>query len=658
MSADTCNEQTPRALAVEVREGQGLQVGDHNKIVYNCPASAAAGPMVAGKVPQAPPAFQPREDMLSVLAKAGPGVSVVRAVTGMRGTGKTQVAAAYARRRIDDGWHLVAWIDAEDQAGVLNGLTAVAARLGIEASQCDAVESVGELVRNRLEADGDRSLLVFDNVTDVAELRPFLPSAGKAQVLITSTASSAACLGLPVQVDVFTEAEALAFFRERTGCDVSDAARELAEELGYLPLALAQAAAVVAAQRLPYSTYLKRLRSISIDRYLIPRQGEPYPRGVAESVVLSVEAVASADATSLCRDLLDTVSLMPPGGVSREFLYAAGAAGVFGRFDGQGPLTEHMIDEALALLADASLLTFGGDGSMVTAHRLVTRVCRERRAREGILLPLGSGICALLSGLAAALGDPRENRSAAREAVRQAIALNVHLTPYLRDRDASLCRELIVRRVWALWCLNELGHLAHVTGGSGDFLVEDGTRLLGEEHSGSLASRNETVAFRQAIPLFERTLADRVRMLGEEHPETLRSRNNLAVAYQEGGRERDGILLLEQTLAEQAQVLGEEHYDTLTSRYNLAYAYVTADRRQEAISLYEEALAGLERVLGNEHPCTEICRKNLAAANPGSGKACWLTDGEGAASGKYAVTISGGQGVQVGDHNTQKNTVN
>ena len=40
----------------------------------------------------------------------------------------------------------------------------------------------------------------------------------------------------------------------------------------------------------------------------------------------------------------------------------------------------------------------------------------------------------------------------------------------------------------------------------------------------------------EAIPLYERTLADRERVLGADHPDTLTSRNNLAGAYESAGR--------------------------------------------------------------------------------------------------------------------------
>src|SRR6185312_8468383 len=183
-------------------------------------------------IPQEPAGFQPRADLLAELDAPGPGgrVRVVHAVTGMRGVGKTQLAAAYARARIDEEWRLVAWVNAENTAAVLGGLA----------------------VRGRLEAGGERCLLVLDNAADPADLLPFLPAAGNARVLITSNEQSVGELGAGVPVDVFTWEEAVSFLAGRTGSADAAGARLLAGELGRLPLALAQAAAVIAAQHLDY----------------------------------------------------------------------------------------------------------------------------------------------------------------------------------------------------------------------------------------------------------------------------------------------------------------------------------------------------------------------------------------------------------------------
>jgi len=294
-----------------VAETQGSQSGDHNLQINLFAGEAPRGPVVAGNVPQAPPAFQPRDDLMARLRAAGPGVSVVRAVTGMRGVGKTQLAAAYARECIDAGWRLVAWVNAEDTPSILGDLAVVADRLGISKPGTD-LEIIGAEVRNRLEADGERCLIVFDNVIDPDAVRPYAPSAGKPQVVVTSTQASALTLGKPTQVDVFTEEESLDFLTERTRHHDSAGAQTLAAEVGYLPLALAQAAAVIQAQRLTYPVYLKRLREYPVPRYLPPAKGDPYPRGVAEAILLSIDAVTATDPTGICRDLLDMVSLLAP----------------------------------------------------------------------------------------------------------------------------------------------------------------------------------------------------------------------------------------------------------------------------------------------------------------------------------------------------------
>jgi hypothetical protein len=164
------HEQAPRPMAAA--RDQTLPTGADED-----------APVVAGEIPQEPLGFQQRPDLLAALGAPGAGTRVVHALTGMRGVGKTHLAAAYARAKLAEGWRLVAWVNAEDPGGMLAGLAEAAAALGLQAGDAQAA---GRAVRHRLETDGDRCLLVFDNVVDPGLLRPFLPAVGQCRVIITS----------------------------------------------------------------------------------------------------------------------------------------------------------------------------------------------------------------------------------------------------------------------------------------------------------------------------------------------------------------------------------------------------------------------------------------------------------------------------------------
>ncbi|HUY52617.1 MAG TPA: tetratricopeptide repeat protein [Streptosporangiaceae bacterium] len=592
--------------------GQGVQIGDHGIQVNAMGRPTAVGPLVVGDVPQEPSAFQPREDLLAGLRSAGAGVPVVRAVTGMRGVGKTQLAAAYARGCIAAGWRLVAWVNAEELAGALACLEVVADQLGI-AEPTDSAEAAGQRVRGWLEADGERCLLVFDNVTDPDSLRPYIPVAGRSQVVLTGVSRLLDVMGRPVAVDVFTEGEALVFLAERTGLDDPDGARDLSLELGFLPLALAQAAAVIAAQQLSFGAYLERLRSLPLEYYLDAAPGEPYPRGLAKAILLSMDAVTESDRTELCRDLLDLVAVLSPLGVSRDLLYRAGRTGAL---PGQGAPSD--INRALTRLLNASLLS-ESLGDAVTAHPLVARVARERRTHDGTLVALGDEACTLLETVTGRIGEPwRYGGALARDAVAHVIALNDYLAPVLRDDD-PVTKKLLALRGWALQCLLRFGDDAPQAIRVGQPLVFDSARLLGEDHPETLASRNDlAAAYRmagrpaEAAPLLEQVLADRLRVLGADHPDTLATRNNLALAYQDMGRRAEAIPLFEQVLADEVRVLGADHPETLAARSNLALTYQATGRFDEATRLLDQVLADRVRVLGADHPETLAARSNLA----------------------------------------------
>ena len=590
---------------------------------------ATRDPIVVGTIPQQPPGFLPRPALLAQLHRSGRGTSAVQVLTGIPGVGKTQLAAAYARAKLAARWRLVAWINAADTGSLLAGLAAVAEAAGLSdhVPGRDGAD-LALALRQQLEADGERCLLVFDNVNDPDLVQPFVPADGAAQVLITSIRPMATDLGIDIPVDMFSWEETLALLAERTGLGEEGAA-VVAGELAPLPLTLAQAAATMAGQRMGYRTYLKRLRSLSAGEYLIreKQQQLPYPRGVAESVLLAVDAVRVNDPAGLCAGIMEIMAVLSAAGVRRELLHAAGQAGVLAKRRLGPRAGAALVDRALARLAERSLLTISLDGQTITAHSLVMRVMRERLSRRGRLAAVCWAAASVLDTRAGTLASSRD-RAAVQDIPEQVTALQQNAAGTGTEADHELARLLLSLQFWALYRLSELGDSVSQAIVVGEPLVADFEREFGADHPETMGVRNRlALAYlavgrnADAIRLLEQILARQERLLGVGHRDTLTTQNSLAAAYQAAGRAEEAIQLYELILAARERLLGADHPDTLTTRNNLAAAYWDARRSGDAIRLFEQTLRARERLLGSDHPKTLNSRGNLAAASKAAGHA-------------------------------------
>ena len=589
------------------------------------PPEAASHQVVVGDIPLEPPGFRSRADLLAKLDRTEARVLVIYPATGLLGPGTTQLAAAYARAKLADGWRLVAWVNAAETGSLQAGLAAVAEATGLtDGGSGRDIADAGQAVRHLLETDGDRCLLVFDDVADPEALRPFVPADGTAQVLITSTRQPTANLATAVPVDVFSADEALSFLTGRTGLDDEAGAAAVAAVLGHLPLALALAAPVIRGQRHGYARYLDRLQTIPTEVFLTGDDGQPYPHGVARAVLLSLAAIRAADKTGMCTRVIEIMAVLSAAGVRRELLHVAGRAGVLA--SGGHRVEAALVDRVLEWLSDRSLLTFSLDGQTVMMHRLVAQVVRDglvRRRRLGAVCWVAASV---LEAHAIAVAGSQD-RPAVRGIPQQVTALLDHTAELAGEADEELAELLLRLRFIALYHLIELGDSAPQAIAVGEPLTADLERLLGPGHPDTLNSRNSLAAaylaagrVADAIPLFEQTLVVLQRQLGPDHPDTLTSQNNLASAYQDAGRVAEAIQLYEQNLAVRERLLGPDHPSTLNSRGNLAAAYLAADRVADAIALFEQTLAGRDRVLGPDHPDTQTSRKNLAKAYRAAGR--------------------------------------
>jgi tetratricopeptide (TPR) repeat protein len=568
---------------------------------------SAAGQLVIGEIPQQTQGFIAR-DAQAELSRAGrEDAAAAHAVIGLRGVGKTQLAAAYARARVREGWGLVGWVNAESRDTLLAGLARIAESLGAEDPQGDSAESARRL-KEHLQARPGESLLVFDNVNDPDQLRLFLPSTGQTHVVITSTEQACAELGQLVELPAFRRPESVRYLSQRTGLADEAGADAVAEELGDLPLGLAQAATTIRGQRLTYSKYLERLHRVPVQSMLNRVPGADYPRSTAAALLMSIEATESSDPTGLTGRLLQVLAALSPHGVHRETLNGLA---------GNGAADEQELDAAVQRCASGSLLNWSVRGDSVIMHRLLGRVLRERDQAAGRWAETMAAALDLLEPRLIPEKDAWTRKHEGEYLVGQVDAL------CQADRSAGNAVPGLSLRILQAqyWSVSQLRMAADLSGAiaHGTSTLDDCRRMLGNDHPHTLSSLNNlAITYRiagqldKAVTLYEEALADRERVLGSDHPDTLASRNNLAFAYRVAERLDEAVALYGRTLADRERILGPDHPRSLLSRHNLAGGYHAAGRLDEAIALYEQTLADRERVLGIDHPGTLTTRSTLA----------------------------------------------
>jgi predicted MPP superfamily phosphohydrolase len=223
------------------------------------PAAGAPAPRLPARVPfQVPvvpryfvtrPEFS-REIQDALQAESPPGALGITVVQGLGGCGKTTLVAGLIHDLRDAFPGGVLWVTLGQQPDLLSLLIGWIQALGDRDFHPTVVESASRHLRTWL--DETSCLLVVDDAWQADHVRPFLVGGERCRLLVTTRDASLA-RKLPgatlVELDVMTEAQALELFERRLG--PLDGARPqamaLADELGYLPLALELAAAQVEA---------------------------------------------------------------------------------------------------------------------------------------------------------------------------------------------------------------------------------------------------------------------------------------------------------------------------------------------------------------------------------------------------------------------------
>ncbi len=633
-------------------------------------------PLRVGIVPALAAGLQTRHvatDLMDVLDDSGTAV-VAQVLSGLGGVGKTQVAVGYAHRAwTDRSVDLLVWITAASREAVIASYAQAAA--DVIGAEDDPPESAAARFLAWLAGTDRRWLIVLDDLqtpTDLAALWPPITPTGR--VLVTTRRRDAALVSggrRMVDVGLFTSEEARAYLTERLRGDErllaeSDA---LAADLGYLPLALAQAAAYMLDRRLGCAEYRWRLADQwrRLDSLMPEASSLPDDHRVVVSATwsLSIELANALNPVGLARPMLQLTSVLAPNGIPAEVLTAPPALAYLtahrdGAVPGASSVDVDQARDALYCLHRLNLLDLDPDSPAraVRVHSLVQRATRDRLYGDD----LNEVVKAIAPALLHVWPEVERDREVGEALRTNASALHDHGVDQMWASDgyrvlfragASLGQAGYVSAAATYWdkILNIAGRLlgpdhpgtltAHAShalwrGEAGDpagaaaayeQLLNDFRRVHGPDHPDTLTARHNLALWRGeagdpagAAAAYEELLVDRLRVLGPDHPHTLTTRNNLAYWRFQAGDPADAAGAYERLLADFARVLGPDHPDTLTARNNLAGAYQSAGRVAEAITLYEQTLTDYRRVLGDDHPSTLAARNNLAGAYRSAGR--------------------------------------
>lgn len=194
----------------------------------------------------------------ALLSQSGgrPTATVIAAVSGPAGAGKTALAVHWGHRVVDrfpDGQlylNLRGFDPTGVRLGVEEALQELLSALGVAPTSMPVGATARAGLYRSVLADR-RMLIVLDNAYDDDQVRPLLPGAPGCMVVVTSRSQLAGLIATedasPVQLDVLDDAAARQMLAERIGVDRASAEpraiEEMVERCAHLPLALAVVAA-------------------------------------------------------------------------------------------------------------------------------------------------------------------------------------------------------------------------------------------------------------------------------------------------------------------------------------------------------------------------------------------------------------------------------
>jgi tetratricopeptide (TPR) repeat protein len=602
------------------------------------PAKPAAPCILSVSLPPRNPNFTGREDILAQLRSAltsGQIAAWKQALTGLGGTGKSQIAAEYAYRYQTE-YRFIWWLQSEEPAALASNYAGLAQELNLpEKSDADQTAIIAAV--KRWLGENRNWLLIFDNVKAPEDIEPYLPREGTGHVVITSRNPNWRGSAGHVPIQVFKRSESVDFIIKRTKQESRERADELADALGDLPLALEQAGAYMEERAVSIADYLKLLQD---HRSEVLERGESaaYPKTIATTWEISLQAIKKDFPEAV--DLLKLSAFLAPDDIPKSLLTE-------GAEDLPEPLRSVLknpikLNDAVAALRRYSLINVADDKFSI--HRLVQAVIQDilnedekkQWAEAAVKLvnkafPFDSDdvrtwpVCSSLLSHALISTKLAEELEVAPEKTTR--LLN-QAGLYLKGKADLLEAKALYKRALAIDekvhgpdsndVAIEVSNLGMVLKDLGDLdgakrcyeralAIQEG--LFGPDHNtvaidlsnlgGVLSDQGD---LKEAKKLYERALAIGEKVHGPDQPQVATYANNLGVVLKSLGDLKEAKKLYERALAIGEKIYGPDHPKVAIRVNNIGTVLQDLGDLKEAKRLYERALAIDEKAYGPDHP--------------------------------------------------------
>ncbi len=473
---------------------------------------------------------------------------VIVGLYGLGGVGKTFLASHLVNMPANN-YEFRGWFNSETE----ELLKASYFQLGENYKLFDKEESSDVKiikVKNWLEKRKS-SLIVFDNVKDSSVLKDFLPSKG--HIIITSRNPN---LESAIEIGTMTEHESLVLLNKLVPLELQKSptyqgkSKELVRELGYLPLAIAQAGAYIAEHVVTVREYLelyKTENSRLLQENVMPPGDKHEP--VYTTWNINVKTIKQLKHGESAIKALDFLSYCSPDHIPRKLITQYSLNDVSDK-------SEFICNKCTSLLRRHSLIKVFP--SEIFIHRLVQSWNRQRHSKEEKIKILKNAAKALTTLC------PRDIRTKAKaDSVRMLVPhmekVLYRAKPLLKDKDI-------------LGLLSSLG---------------ESYFAMGE--------------YERSKQLLEEALTIKRRVYGSNHIETAYTLRTLGKPYNYLGHYTKARQILEEALAIMEKNLGPDHVQIADTSHLLGITLFHLGYYGEAKKLLEKALVVKERYYGTQN---------------------------------------------------------